>query len=202
MKQHITQRRNRGYTLVEAVMMVGVFIALAVMVSTVVLYLYRVNAHSIAQAVSLSSATKGMESIVQDIRGAMYADDGAYPLATMASSSIIFYADIDSDGKAERVRYFLSGTDISRGVIEPTSASAYPTASEVVEVVTHDVQNFSKNMSLFRYYDANGSEITLSSGILDVRLVKTELVVNADPGRQMVDVSLRSSASLRNIKTL
>src|SRR3970040_2041150 len=78
------------------------------------------------------------------------AENGAYPLAQADAQTVTFYSDIDGDGTFERVRYFLDGTTLRRGVIEQTTTQpvTYPPASEIVA----DVVRYLVPGTIFTYY--------------------------------------------------
>jgi hypothetical protein len=62
------------------------------------------------------------------------------------------------------------------------------------------VQNGLQATSTFFYYDVNGTAVTNSSNITDVRYVEAQIIVNIDPIRDPGQFMLRSSAALRNVK--
>ncbi len=204
MYQHLTLQKNtstsKGFSLVEMLISIAIMALLTVMVTGSIIYLYRTNATNISQAVSLNAANKALRSMVGEVRGVMYAEDGSYPLVTIATSTLTFYADVDQDGRAERVRYFVSGTTLKRGVIEPTASSSYPAGSEVVATTTVGLHNVAKGVPLFRYFGADGVEITGQSDMLKVRLVRIEVLVNTDTKSLIQAIDIHSEAALRNLK--
>lgn len=188
-----------GYTLIESIIVVGLFAGASLAVMGTVLFLYRANANSIEQAFALSSARKGVEVMVRDIREAAYADDGSYPVVAMGTSTFTFYSDTDQDDNIERIRYFLQGEILYRGVIEPV-AGVYDTGTETVSVVSSDVRNIDQSVDMFVYYDTSGVQITNYSSLVDVRFITTSMVVNVNPTRLPEEFTLQSSATMRNLK--
>ena len=57
---------------------------------------------------------------MQDLREASYGDDGSYPIAAAASSSVTFYADLNDSGDVQEVTYALSNGTLYRGVTYAT----------------------------------------------------------------------------------
>lgn len=58
---------------------------------------------------------KVMNTWSLELRSALPAENGAFPILTAATNTLTFYSDIDDDGVVERVRYFLSGSKMRKG---------------------------------------------------------------------------------------
>ncbi len=96
-----------GLSLVEAVVTIFVFSVLMLLISLAVVSIYKTKTYQWEQALAVSEARIGVERMVKEIRQARNGENGAYPIAYAGDKEFIFYADVDNDGKAERVRYFL-----------------------------------------------------------------------------------------------
>jgi len=187
-------------TAIEALVSVTVFLfAMGAIISSVQ-YFYRTNTYAVEQSSAVSSAQRGVESMVKTIREAAYASDGAYPVVAIAPNDITFYADIDADPAIERVRYYLSGTSLMRAVTDATGDPPSYGAPQASSVVSDTVRNLEQNVQLFRYYDMNGGLITDYSRIAYVRFIEMDIVVNVDPGKLPNQLTLRSTAALRNLR--
>jgi hypothetical protein len=179
----------------------AVFILASVMIIGTVTFLYRANSNSIEQAFALASARKGVDVMIRDIREAAYSDEGTFPVVSIDTHEFVFYSDVDRDEYIERIRYFATGTTLQKGTIEPSGTPlTYTLSNEVVTVVAEDIRNIEQSVSTFRYYTENGTEIATSSNVIDVRFVSVNLVVNINPLRLPEEFTLRSSATLRNLK--
>lgn len=165
-----------------------------------ILSLYRTHAHTYSQGLALYTATRTVQEIIRDVRGAAYAENGSLPLVDIASSTVTVYTDTDFDGKVERVRYFLSGTTVQKGVVEPTATSSYPLDSETVVTLAGGIVNGETGASLFRYYTATSTEITSTANILDVRRIEVLLDARSPVVQNSAQVTVHSSASIRNLK--
>lgn len=193
---------SRGYTLIETIISVTIFSVLSIMVAGSIVFLYRTHSQSIQQAFALASARKGIDLMVRDIREAAFSDDGAFPVVGIGAHEFIFYSDTDRDDNVERIRYFVEGTDLKRGVVDPTgSPPVYTVGNEVVSIVSDNVRNAEQSVALFRYYDDSGTEIVDAADILDVSFVTLNVIVNVDPNRLPGEFTLYSSATIRNLKT-
>lgn len=190
---------TKGMTLIEVMVWVGVFVAAMLAVMTSLLSFYRANTYTLEQATAVTSAQRGIDRMVRTIREAGYSSQGAYPVVSMGTSTITFYADIDSDLFVERVHYYLQGTSILQGISDPTGDPPTYPGTEVVSTVSDNVRNASQNVVMFRYYDEAGAEITNFAQVQDVRFIVMNMVVNVDVNRLPNELTLRSSATMRNL---
>lgn len=192
----------RGLTFIEMLITIACFAIVMVAVTESILFFYRANTSSIEQAYQIESARRGINVLMEDLREATYADDGSYLLASIASSSVVFYVDTDHDASVERVRYALVGTQLVRTVTEASGSPPTYTGSTATSTVSDYVRNVEQGRQLFRYYGTNGGEITdFANGIADVRSVTISLVVNVVPVRAPGDFTLQSSATFRNLRS-
>lgn len=187
-------------TVLEALVSVAVFIfALGAIVSSVQ-YFYRTNTYAIQQSSAVTSAQRGVESMVKTMREAAYASDGAYPIVLISPNEFSFYADVDADIAVERVRYYISGTSLMREVTDPSGDPPVYGTPQSSSIVSETVRNVEQDVSLFQYYDMYGGLITDYSRIAYVRFVEMNVVVNVDPYKLPNQLVLRSTAALRNLK--
>jgi type II secretory pathway pseudopilin PulG len=190
---------QRGFTLIETLVWIAIFTASMVAIATSVIYFYRTSNYAIEEATALTSTQHGMDAMVRVIREAAYSSVGAYPIVAMATSSFTFYANVDSDAGVEKVRYYLSGTNVYEGVVEPSGDPATYTGSETATLVADNIKNSSSSMDLFTYYDQNGAQMSDLTKIANVRFVTVNIVADIDPNRAPTNTQLRSSATLRNL---
>ncbi|HVU75731.1 MAG TPA: type II secretion system protein [Candidatus Paceibacterota bacterium] len=191
--------QERGITLIETIVWIAIFTAAMVAITTSVIYFYRTSNFAIQEATALASTQHGMDTMVRTIREAAYSSIGAYPVVSLATSSMTFYANTDSDSLVERVHYYLSGTNVYMGTLKPTGDPASYTGSETVSLVADNIKNASSSIDLFTYYDQNGTQMTDLTQIAQLRFVTINLVADIDPNRAPVNTQLRSSATLRNL---
>jgi type II secretory pathway pseudopilin PulG len=187
-------------TLIETVVWVAVTSSALMAIVTSVQYFYRTNNYAVEQAAAVSSAQRGIESMVKTVREAAYSSNGAYPVIAISTSSVAFYADIDSDPFIERLRFFLDGHSLKRGVIDPSGDPPTYGNPETISSVSDYVRNNEKGVTMFRYYDVNGTLMTNLSDISNVRFIEATVVVNINPYRLPNQFTLRSTAALRNLR--
>jgi Tfp pilus assembly protein PilW len=190
----------RGLTLIETIVTVAVFTIVIVAISQSVIYFYKANRVAFEESYQIRSAERGMQILVRDLREATYGDDGAYPLAEMASSSVTFYSDVDRSVPIEKIKYTISGRTLTRTVT--LSAGDPPTYIGAVSTTTVSeyVRNWEDNIALFRYYDGNGVEVVNPADITDVVSVSVSIVVDITPVHAPGEFTLRSGATLRNLR--
>ncbi len=190
---------RRGMTLIEALVWIAMFTATMLAIVSSVLYFYRTSNFAIQEATAITSAQRGLDLMVRHIREASYASNGAYPIAALGTSTMTFYAEVDGDSGVERVRYYLSGLDLVRGIVEPTGDPAAYTSAEATSSISQSVRNIDENISLFTYYDKDGAQISDYARLADLRFVTLNLSVDIDPNRTPTTTKMRSSAALRNL---
>lgn len=192
---------KRGFSFIEMLVVIAVFGIVMAAVANSVLYFYRSNRSTIEQAYAINNARRGIEFMVRDIREAAYSDAGSYPVIAMATSSFYFYSDIDRDDSVERIRYFLSGDELHKGVTNATGdPPVYDDLTEEFSTVSEHVRTDEAVGDIFTFFDVNGVEITDLSAVIDVAFVRVNLVINVNPFRLPDEFSLRSSATLRNLR--
>ena len=96
-----------GFSLIETIVVIFVFSILMEGITMAVLSLYRTHTYEWEQSLAVEEAKRGVETMVREIREARQGEDGSYPIELAGDKEFVFYSDIDGDGKAERVRYFL-----------------------------------------------------------------------------------------------
>ena len=188
-----------GFTLIEMLVVVALSTIVTAALFTLIINFYREYDYTIAQTAELQEARRGMRLMIRDLREMTAADDGQFPLVEFASTSILFFSDIDRDDSVELVRYELTDTTMLKFTYDAVGASYSTTTPSATTTLSRFVQNELEGVPIFRYYDATGSLTTATSTVTDVRYVAVDLVVNVDPGRNPGELTLRSSAALRNI---
>jgi len=192
--------KTRGITLIETVVWVAIATSAMLAIVSSVQYFYRTNTYAVEQSAAVTSAQRGIEEMVKTIREASYSSNGAYPIITLGTSTLSFYADVDDDPFIERLRYFLDGGSLKRGIIDPSGDPPIYTNPEAISTISESVRNNDQGVAAFRYYDLNGTLMTDLSNIASVRFIEVTMVVNINPFRLPNQFTLRSTAALRNLR--
>jgi len=192
-----------GFAIAEV--LVSIFILILI---GAVVYFFQKDVFSLNKIISNSlirqdEARHALKSMSAKIRTAAPSNLGAYPLSETATSSFIFYSNIDDDSFKERVRYFLDGTTLKRGIIKPSGVPlSYNPANEIINELVHDIAN--ATTSIFSYYDTNydGTTQPLPDpiNISTVRLIKIVIIIDKDPQIPPGPLVLTTQVSMRNLK--
>lgn len=143
------------------------------------------------------------KGLTSEARTASVSSLGAYPIAEAADTNFTFFSDVDGDGLKERVRYFLDGATLKRGLLVPSGEPlTYNPANEVVQDAVKDVANGAT--PIFNYYDTSydGTTPPLADpvDVTDVRLVKMTLVTDKNGDRAPAPTTFTTQISFRNLK--
>lgn len=192
--------KNRGFTLVEILFAVSIFVVVSIVMGAFARNTWIYNSFISSSFNSLNAGRTTLKTMVAEIRTASSGNDGAYAVSAVSATSLTVYSDIDDDSLKEKVRYFLNGTNLQRGVIEPTGSPLGYTGTEVITTLIPNVTN----STIFEYYDKNydGTTAALASPVQipSVRLVKITVVVDDNPNKAPGPITLTSQVTLRNIK--
>ena len=192
---------HRAFTLVETVMVVAATSLITITLGFLLAFFYRTNAYTLEQSTAVGHARRGVEDAMIRLREASYASDGAYPIATVATSSITFYANIDNSVVVERLTYLLKQGTLYRTVTTPTgNPSTYVGGGIATTTVATSVVN-ATSTPVFRYFDNAGVELTAPINISKIASIQTTVVVDANVNRAPVEFTLAGSATLRNLRT-
>lgn len=199
-----TTTPTKGFSLIEVLVGVFVFSLIMIAITSLGRNIFYFNSVSQGGLNAEQEGRKVLRPMINEIRSASPSSLGAYPLAQVGTSTFMFYADINNDALKDRVRYFLVGTTLKKGVIKPTgNPLSYVAGNEVVTEVIHNVRN-GTSTPLFSYYNSSyaGTSTPLVQPVTPstVRLVKVEIIIDSDPNRPPAPVRVTSQVSLRNIK--
>lgn len=194
---------TQGFTLTEVVVVIGILGAVIVLLAnfqTDIFSNYSTASAGINADGEMRAATR---TFMRSVRAAAPAETGAYPLETASANALTFYSDVDGDTLRDRVRYFISGTTLMRGITPPTgSPSVYLGSNERLASVVHDLAL--GVTPLFNYYDGNytGTTSPLSEpvDVAQVRYIRMTLIVDADPNRAPAPATLSSGVMIRSLK--
>jgi prepilin-type N-terminal cleavage/methylation domain-containing protein len=190
----------RGFTLIETVVTVTLMSFVLLALSSAIVFFYRTNATILEQSGAISSARRGIEKAMKDLREATVAEDGSFPIVSAGPDQITFYADIDEDDSVERIRYELSNNILSRYTIQAEGNPPAYSGEESVEIISDNVRNDIFGINVFKYFDIDGNELSSTPSALDIKFVTGTITVNVNPERAPEEFTLTSSATLRNLR--
>ena len=188
----------KAFTLIETMVVIVIFSLLMGAISGFIVWGYRIQSYSWDQSQAIEEARKGIEVMVREIRSARYGEDGAYVIWNTQDYQFGFFSDVDRDGEIEKVRYFLDGTTLKKGVIEPVGIPAtYPSSTEKIHTISTYVRNLPP---IFRYFDKLGNELPSPARRKDTKMMELFLVINVNPNRPPQNFEIQSRVQLRNLK--
>ncbi|MBP9711860.1 MAG: prepilin-type N-terminal cleavage/methylation domain-containing protein [Candidatus Pacebacteria bacterium] len=200
MKPLTIKNQNNGFTLIEILIAVAIFTAIAGAATLFARNIWVYGSFISTGINDTFSARSALKTMTAEIRTASSANTGAYIINEATASSFTFYSDIDDNGLKERIRYFISGTDLMKGVTRPTGNPAGYTEAEIITTLLSNVTS----TNIFEYYDKNydGTSASLASpvDVALVRLVKITFTIDKDPNRAPDPTTFSTSVSIRNLK--
>jgi len=189
-----------GFTLVETVVVIAVTALIMVTLGSLLVYFYKTNSYALEQSAAVGQARRGVEDAMRYLRETSYGSDGSYPIESAATSSIAFYANINSDTAIERVTYILRNGTFYRAVAAPIgSPPTYAGATYSTTTVASSVVN-GTSTPIFRYFNNVGVELTAPINISKITSIETTVVIDVNVNRAPVSFTLSGGATLRNLK--
>ncbi len=191
--------RTRAFTLIETIVTIAIFAVVLFSITSLIIYFYRTNTFVLQQTSAVESSSIGVTDAMKDLREASYGANGAYPVVSASDTSVTFYVDVKGNGVVDRVRYWLSGTVLYKGVTIPTgNPLSYVGQSESVTNIATDIHN--GTTPLFRYYNSSGTELASPINVMNIASINTTVTVNIDPNRAPNNFTLSVGATLRNLR--
>jgi len=198
---------NKGFSLIELVVAVAVSVAVVFLVTAFARNLFVLNLSAQSRMTAILESRKVLGTMVAELRSTAPSALGSYPIESVATSSVVFFVDVNSDEASDRLRYFFDpvSRSVKRGVVLASgSPPSYALGSETFSTLITGVSN-DEFLPLFEYYDGeyDGSSTPLPwpVNIPDIRLVKINIRIERDPNRTPTEFMVISSqATLRNLK--
>lgn len=146
-------------------------------------------------------ARKVLEAFSREFREATPSAVGAYPIEAASSTALVFFSDIDSDSFVERVRYFVDGAFLKKGVTKPDVRTLqYDPGTEQ----TRTLVQFVANPSVFTYYDGSytggGPALPEPINTVPIRSVVVTLTIDENPLVAPSALVLQTTVTSRNLK--
>lgn len=191
---------SRAFTLVETMVVIAILSVVGIALMGMITYVYKTNTFIFQQSTATDNARRGIEYALENLREATYGADGSYPIATAATSTVTFYADVDNDGTVEMIRYYLTNGTLYRGVTNPGGTPpSYTGQTEATTIVANYVQN-STTTPVFHYYDDTGAELSTPADTSKIASVSAVIGIDVDVKRAPVTFTLIGTATLRNLR--
>lgn len=204
---HIYKKKDqKGFTLMETMVTIGIFSVLMLGVIELFILVLKVPSQQLVASGNVDQARRGLSTFVNEMRNAGPGNNGGYALSLAGDSQIVFYSNYGATGSVfKRVRYYLSGNTLYKGVVIPTgSPLAYNLGSEVITTVQNNVVNGS--IPVFYYYDGNydGSTDALAQpvNVTTVTFVKINLtILKQTTATSTSAFTINTGVGIRSLKT-
>ncbi|MEI8337751.1 MAG: prepilin-type N-terminal cleavage/methylation domain-containing protein [bacterium] len=205
--QHLlfSKKVSAGFTIIELIL--AMFIATIIMAGATGFFknIFQTSKDQVLLLNNLDSARIALLKFTDEIRNSTYGNDGSYPINSAGNSQVVFFTSSGgSTTTSKRVRYYLSGTTLYKGVVMPSgSPSVYNLSSEAISNVATGIQNGSS--TLFYYYDGNyaGSSTPLAQpvNINQIKFVTMNLILNRQNNNVASSTyNISGGANIRNLK--
>jgi type II secretory pathway component PulJ len=198
----VMHNKQSGMTLMEAVILIGIYTILSLAISNGVTEFYRFNAYTLEQAEEIENARRGMTQWNRDAKELTSGENGAYPIAEIDEHTFGYYSDTDLDNSVEYVEYRLASTTLRKFTYNATGTPiGYNlTSPDTEQILSLYVQNIGQGISTFKYFDNAGNQLSSTSPVVDVRFIQAQFIINIDQNRSPGEFMLRSSIAPRNLK--
>jgi len=205
---HYSQKPNNqsGFTIIE--MTVVIFGFTLIIWGLVGLY-SNIFTFSNQQSGLLSDAEAARNvtfNIVGQLRNAQTGQNGAYPLDTAGTSTIIFYGTTGNSSNVQRIRYYEQSGKLYEGLTNYNNGS-YNTSTELSTMVLQDLANNSSTPLFYYYtgaYIGSSTQASLSQpvSVTAVTFVNVQLPIYNKAGvKNSNTYTVTASAAIRNLKT-
>lgn len=195
------KNRSAGFTLMEVVIAIGILSGIVLIVSMFGLDVYDFGIFLGENLSAQQELQIALRVMVSEMRSMTQSVNGSYAIESASQNAVVFYSDIDGDGLADRIRYFLDGDILKKGVIKPTGSPLGYSGSEKITEEVHYVYALAGN--IFSYYNSSytGVEapLTFPIGIPTVRLIKVDVTVDQNPADTASRINFSSSVNIRNL---
>ena len=195
---------RKGMTLVEVLVTASILVVVMIAVATFQYNVINYNRSTQIRLTNIQDATNILKVIARELRASVDSANGSYAINVAATSSLTFFADVDSDSIPEQLRYFLTGQTLYRGVIKPLGSPAiYNPLQESLKIIATGIVN-SSTTPIFEYYTStytgSGTAMTYPLTLNSIRLIKTNITIDTDPNKSPILRTFSTQAALRNLK--
>lgn len=194
------QTRLCGFTLIETVVTIAATALIFVVLGVLLAYFYKTNAYTLEQTTQVGEARAGVEDAMSHLREASYGSDGSYPIAQAATSSVVFYANVNNDSYIQQVTYTLQNGTLYRTVAEPSgNPPTYAGAAIATTTIATYVVN-STSTPIFLYFNNAGVQLSPPINTSQIASVQTTVIVDVNVNRSPTAFTLSGGATLRNLR--
>jgi prepilin-type N-terminal cleavage/methylation domain-containing protein len=185
-----------GFSMIEMMVATGLMVIIGASIAGLQYIMAKNEVLVLTGSLNVDQANASLAAISRELRTARAGDQGAYLIESASAQALVFYSDIDADGKSERIHYFLQGTNLQKGTTEPSgNPVTYPSNTEKVRTITENIRNGA--IPIFNFLNENGQT---TSNVSLIRMIQIYLRVNQNAGDPESDYVLETNANVRTLK--
>ncbi|MFC1647278.1 PilW family protein [Patescibacteria group bacterium] len=196
---------KNGFSLIELIMALVIFGAVSAGILSFSTYYFKNYSFSFEENQSIGTAQTSLTTLIREIREARMGEDGSWAISQTGDNTFEFYSDVTNDGRADKVRYFLDGNILKKGIIQPSQVPvSYPPENEVTYTLAENI--YLSSGPIFTYYNGDwpsdqiNNPLTPDNRLFATRLVKVYLRVNLNPDSGSEPFELTTAVSIRSLK--
>ncbi len=197
---NIKHKGGAGFTMMEVLLVLGISSMVIFVAAKFLIGGFTANLFGEEQELAIKNARKVAQKMVREVREVTNSERGDYMIDVVEDQTLSFYSDIDKDNSVEKIRYFLDGTVLKRGIINPTGNPVeYLSGNEIVEELAEFMNN--QGEPIFTYYDTDNNII--ANPVTDkayIRLIHISLKINVTPTVAPNDFYVEMDSHIRNLK--
>jgi len=206
MRINVKNKNRKGLTMAEVMITLVIFSIALEGFTLLFIKTWRSNSYTLEMGQSSMAVSQGLNKIVNYIRGARQADNGAYAIKSANDNDLVIYSDYDKDGVTERIHLYKSDKNILMGITNPTTTmpKTYPSEDQDTKIIASAIVN-EASIPIFYYYNKNypadteHNPMSTPANVADIKLVKIYLKINIDPNRAPDNIEIQSFAEMRNL---
>jgi prepilin-type N-terminal cleavage/methylation domain-containing protein len=192
--------RRRGFTLLEILIASAISVGVLALATFFAIDITNFGLFLGNRLETERDLEQTLRIFISEVRSMGPSENGSYPIAQADTTGFTFFTDLDADTTFEQVRYFLNGTTLQKGVIEPAGTPAvYDPANEVVrEVVPYVVPGSDILTYWGQGYIGEIASLSTPADVSLIRLVRMRATVDMDtkvppgPSTQSIHVTIRN----------
>ena len=199
-------KKNKGFSIIEFLFAIVIATLIVGIITIFAKNILSLNSSAQSSMTAMLESRKILSVMVAELRSTSPSALGSYPIESASTSTIIFFADLNSDNVSDRVRYFIDPVtkSVRRGVVLATGEPpSYNLGSETLSTLIMGLSN-GTSTALFEYHNGNyagtSSPLSIPVSIPAIRLIKINIKIERDPNRAPEIMTLSSQAELRNLK--
>jgi len=198
-------KRQLGFTLVETLFTIFIFSILMLGVTLMMRNIFSVSRQQFGILTNVDQARIIASNFVNELRNTTYGTDGSYPINQVDNNQLIFFSTgIKNDGTVSKIRYYISGNTLYKGITNPAgSPLSYNGQTETNTILS--TKMLMETNPLFYYYDGNydgnGNSLSQPVNINTVKFIKINLIVLKEVTANSTSTfTVTAGASMRNLK--